>query len=165
MPDRLETPVTSNQNEAAWVRSRFWGLQPGPAPFTDPSAHEIVVRNRAVSTNPVDIAPAPVRALILPWLHYPAVLGSDIAGEVTSIGSGVSRFRPGDRVVGHALGVEKSHNQAAEGAFQRYTILQEHMTSAIPADMPFEDAATLPLTLSTAACGLFEKDLLGLRLS
>lgn len=164
MPDPQKNAVSTPQNEAAWVRSRFGGLRPGPAPYTDPGPHEIVVRNRAVSINPVDIAPAPARSIILPWLRYPAVLGSDVAGEVTAVGSAVTRFHAGDRVLGHALGVEKSQNRAAEGAFQRYTILQEHMASAIPADLAFEDAATLPLTLSTAACGLFEDHLLRLRL-
>ena len=151
-------------NHAAWVRSRFSGLRPGPAPYTEPGPHEITVRNRAVSINPVDVMPPVARPVILPWLRYPAVLGSDVAGEVVGVGAAVTRFSVGDRALGHALGVERSQNRAAEGAFQQYTVLQEHMASALPPDMSFEDAATLPLTLSTAACGLFEEDLLGLRL-
>lgn len=55
-----------------------------------PGPHEIVVRNRAVSIDPVDTVPAPVRSVILPWLQYPAVLGSDVAGDVVQIGSAVS---------------------------------------------------------------------------
>ncbi len=38
------------------------------------------------------------------------------------------------------------------------------MASPLPARLTFEEAATLPLALSTAACGLFEKHLLSLRL-
>jgi hypothetical protein len=37
------------------------------------------------------------------------------------------------------------------------------MASPIPDDMSFEDAAVLPLGLSTAACGLFQKDFLALQ--
>ena len=37
------------------------------------------------------------------------------------------------------------------------------MASPIPDTMPFEDAAVLPLAVSTAACGLFQKDHLALR--
>ncbi len=33
-------------------------------------------------------------------LQYPHVLGSDVAGEVVKIGSGVTRFQTGDRVMG-----------------------------------------------------------------
>ncbi|WP_374945525.1 zinc-binding alcohol dehydrogenase family protein [Agreia sp.] len=152
------------ENQAAWIRSRFGTLHAGEAELTEPGEREIVVRNFAVSINPVDIAPAVARAVIFPWLRYPAVLGSDVAGEVVAVGSRVTRFRAGDRVLGHALGVERSQNRAAEGAFQRFTILQEHMASTLPAHMSFEHGATLPLTLSTAACGLFEKNQLGLRL-
>ena len=151
-------------NQAAWVRSRFRGLQTGPAPYTAPGPHEVTLRNRAVSINPIDVMPAVARTVILPWLRYPAVLGSDVAGDVVAVGAAVTRFQVGDRALGHALGVERSQNRAAEGAFQTYTVLQEHMASVLPSATSFEDAATLPLTLSTAACGLFEPQLLGLRL-
>ena len=153
-----------HDNQAAWVRSRFGGMKTGTAPYTAPGPHEITIRNRAVSINPIDLLPTLARTAVLPWLHYPAVLGSDVAGEVVEVGAAVTRFRVGDRALGHALGVERSQNRAAEGAFQRYTVLQDHMASTLPSHTSFEDAATLPLTLSTAACGLFEEQLLGLRL-
>lgn len=43
-------------------------------------------------------------------------------------------------------------------------ILQEHLCARIPDTMSFEEAAVIPLGLSTAAAGLFEKDQLGLPL-
>jgi threonine dehydrogenase-like Zn-dependent dehydrogenase len=79
------------------------------------------------------------------------------------VGSAVTRFKAGDRVLGHAAFLEKSRNRAAEGAFQRVTVLLEHMASPIPAGMDFTDAAVLPLGLSTAACALFQADHLALR--
>jgi NADPH:quinone reductase-like Zn-dependent oxidoreductase len=93
------------------------------------------------------------------WLNYPAVLGSDVAGEV---GQAVTRFRVGDRVLGHAVGTGKDSNSAAEGAFQQYTVMLERMAAPIPGTMPFEDAAVLPLGVSTAACGLFQTVYTGL---
>lgn len=157
-----ESPMPDNQ--AAWIPSRFGSTSIGPAPYPTPGPHEIAVRNRAVSINPIDAMPAVARTVILPWLRYPAVFGSDVAGEVVEIGTAVTRFTVGDRVLGHAVGVERNRNRAAEGAFQLVTILSDHMASPIPSFTSFEDAATLPLTLSTAACGLFEEDLLRLRL-
>jgi Zn-dependent alcohol dehydrogenase len=91
------------------------------------------------------------------------VLGSDVAGEVAEVGRAVTRFRVGDRVLGHAVGTDKDCDRAAEGAFQQYTVVLERMAAPIPDAMPFEDAAVLPLATSTAACGLFQKDQLGLR--
>jgi NADPH:quinone reductase-like Zn-dependent oxidoreductase len=52
---------------------------------------------------------------------------------------------------------------AAEGAFQAYPVLLDHMTAPIPDYISCEQAVVLPLGVSTAACGLFQKDLLGLR--
>jgi NADPH-dependent curcumin reductase CurA len=90
------------------------------------------------------------------------VLGSDVAGEVITVGSGVMRFKPGDRVLGMATGSDKGH-RPAEGAFQEQVVLQAHMASPIPDSMPFESAAVLPLGLCTAASGLFQKDYSALR--
>jgi NADPH:quinone reductase-like Zn-dependent oxidoreductase len=98
--------------------------------------------------------------IITPWTRYPFVPGSDVAGEVVAVGPGVIRFAVGDRVLGHAVGGDKRRNSAAEGAFQTHVVLLAHMTSPIPPDLSFEAASVLPLGLSTAACGLFQKDYL-----
>ncbi|MCO5997351.1 zinc-binding alcohol dehydrogenase family protein [Actinoallomurus sp. WRP9H-5] len=122
---------------------------------------------RAIAVNPVDGIPGFLYRLALPWLTFPAVIGSDVAGEVVEVvevGAGVTRLQPGDRVLGHAFGVEKSQNRAAEGAFQHYVVLLQHMVSSIPDPLSFEQAAVLPLALSTAATGLFQRDHLGLAL-
>jgi len=151
-------------NTAAWLQSKHGRLEVGPAPHTPPREHEIVVRNHAVAVNPVDWIVELIGGFVYPWLTYPAVLGSDVAGEVTDVGRAVTRFRVGDRVLGHAVSTEKSRNRAAEGAFQAYTVLLDHMAAPIPDDISYERAAVLPLGLSTAACGLFQQDLLGLHL-
>ncbi|OBB81507.1 hypothetical protein A5760_16385 [Mycobacterium colombiense] len=137
-------------------------FQLGPAPYTPPSAHEIVVRQRATAVNFIDAITGPALREILPWLTYPAVVGSDVAGDVVEIGAGVTRFAVGDRVVGHAMGIEESRNRAAEGAFQRYVVLMESMTAAIPDSLSFADAAVFPMSISTAATGLFQHDHLAL---
>ena len=150
-------------NEAVWLTSKRGKLRLGAAPYPVAAADEIVVRNRAVAVNPVDRLLPLMGDFIAPWLTYPFVPGSDVAGEVVAVGEKVSRFRVGDRVVGHAAALEKSRNRAAEGAFQRYTVLLEHMASPIPASLAYTDAVVLPLGLSTAACALFQPDHLALR--
>jgi NADPH:quinone reductase-like Zn-dependent oxidoreductase len=151
------------KNEAVWLTAKRGSLQIGPAPVTAPGANEILVRNYAVAVNPVDRLLPVMGDFIAPWLTYPIVPGSDVAGEVLAVGSAVTRFKAGDRVLGHAAFLEKTCNRAAEGAFQRVTVLLEHMASPIPAGMDFADAAVLPLGLSTAACALFQSDHLALR--
>jgi NADPH:quinone reductase-like Zn-dependent oxidoreductase len=151
-------------NEAAWLPAKHTRLEVGLAPYPAPGTHEIVVRNRAVAINPVDWIIQAVGTMAFPWVKYPAVLGSDVAGEVAAVGAGVTRFRVGDRVVGHAIGLNKTRSGAPEGAFQLYTVLLAHMASPLPDGVSFDEAAVLPLGLSTAACGLFEKDQLALAL-
>lgn len=150
-------------NTAAWINGKHARLEVGPAPYTPPGDDQIVIRNHAVAINPVDWIIQVEGNLTYRWLNYPTVLGSDVAGEVVEVGKAVTRFRIGDRILGHAVGTDKDTNRAAEGAFQHHTVVLERMASPIPDTMPFEDAAVLPLAVSTAACGLFQKDQLGLR--
>lgn len=150
------------ENLALWLPKRGGPFEVGPAPYTRPSANEVVVRTRAVGLNLVDGIPGLAYRLILPWLTFPAVIGGDVAGEIVEVGPGVDRLRVGDRVLGHALGLERSTNRAAMGAFQRFVVLMAHMVSPIPNSLSFEQAVVLPLQLSTAATGLFQQDGLGL---
>ncbi len=150
-------------NTAAWINARNAQLQVGPTPYTAPGDDEIVVRNGAVAVNPLDWIIQVAGSVTYRWLTYPTVLGSDVAGEVVEVGSAVTRFRVGDRVLAHAVGTDKDSNRAAGGGFQQYTVVLERMTCPIPDTMPFADAAVLPLAVSTAACGLFQTDQLGLR--
>ncbi|MCG8399808.1 alcohol dehydrogenase catalytic domain-containing protein, partial [Bacillus atrophaeus] len=78
---------------------------------------EIVVRNRAVSINPMDWIKQVAGDFLFNWIKYPFVLGSDSAGEVVEVGSAVTRFKVGDRVLGHAVGTDPKRNSAAEGSF------------------------------------------------
>lgn len=149
-------------NAAAWMGAKHAQLEVGPAPYTHPRADEIVVKNHAVAINPVDWITQVVGNLIFPWITYPFVLGSDLAGEVVEVGTAVTRFSVGDRVLAHAVGTDRTRNRSAEGVFQEYTVVLARMAAPIPRAMPYENAAVLPLALSTAACGLFQKDQLAL---
>jgi NADPH:quinone reductase-like Zn-dependent oxidoreductase len=153
------TPI----NTAAWLPAKRTQLEVRPAPYTHPRDHEIVVRNHAVAINPVDWIKQVAGNLLMSWIRYPFILGEDLAGEVVEVGAAVTRFKVGDRVLGHAVGSEKSRNTPAEGAFQTYTVLLDHMAAPIPDDLSYEHAAVLPLGLSTAASALFQRDQLALR--
>ncbi|KAI6098329.1 chaperonin 10-like protein [Pisolithus croceorrhizus] len=80
---------------------------------------------------------------------YPAILGSDIAGEVVEVGHEDTGFTKGQRVF--ACG-NRVNDQAG---FQQYTLTTSVFTAGIPANLTYDQAATLPLTLNTAAVGLY----------
>ena len=151
------------ENTAAWLGAKQARLEVKPAPYTSPRENEIVIKNHAVAVNPIDWILQGVGSFIFPWIKYPFILGSDLAGEVVEVGTGVTRFKVGDRVLGHAVGSAKTRNSAAEGAFQTYTVVLAHMAAPLPSTLSCENACVLPLGLSTAACGLFQKDYLALQ--
>lgn len=155
------SPVPSNK--AVWLPAKHAQLVLETAPYTSPRENEIVVKNRAVAINPNDWLTQSMGSIVLPWTKYPFVLGSDVAGVVVEVGSAVSRFKVGDRVLGHAVAADKKRNNPAEGGFQEYTVLLENMAAPIPDTLSFENAVVLPLGLSTAASGLFQKDQLALQ--
>jgi NADPH:quinone reductase-like Zn-dependent oxidoreductase len=157
-----DADAVAGTNEALWLLSPSGPFELRPAPLPTAAPGEVVILVRAVAVNPVDAITGPFRRLVSPWVRYPAVIGSDVAGEVVAVGDGVTRFRAGDRVLGFAAGGERERNTPAEGAFQRFVIVLERVCSPIPDDVSFEQAAVLPLGLATAAAGLYEPDQLAL---
>ncbi|SMB81132.1 zinc-binding alcohol dehydrogenase family protein [Deinococcus hopiensis] len=158
---RSGTPPFSNT--AAWFVQGRLTLEVGPASYTPPRSEEVVIRTHAVAVNPVDWLIPFIGRFAYPWLKSPAVLGFDLAGEVVEVGPGVTRFQVGDRVLALAVGTEKNRNTSAEGAFQQYAVVLERLTCPLPDHLTYEQGAVLPLGLSTAACGLFQKDQLALQ--
>ncbi len=149
-------------NTAAWLPGTQAKLQVSAAPYTHPRDYEIVVKNRAVAINPIDWVIQIAGNMAFPWIRFPFILGSDLAGDIVEVGAAVTRFKVDDRVIAHAVGTDAKRNSAAEGSFQTYTVALENMASPIPSDLSYERASVLPLGLSTAACGLFQKDFLAL---
>ncbi|KAL4983889.1 zinc-binding alcohol dehydrogenase domain-containing protein cipB [Aspergillus falconensis] len=147
-------------NAAAWLtEAKAHPFQVKDAPSYTPKESEILVKNHAVAINPVD---GSLQSKAWWPMNYPTILGQDVAGEVVQVGPNVTRFQPGDRVVGHAVGMATKRLQ--DNAFQAYTILQTNMASQLPSEVSYEDAAVLPLGLSTAASGLFQDEFLNLQL-
>jgi len=150
-------------NTAAWLTAKHQRpLQVKEAPYTPAGPNEVVIKSRAVAINIIDALAQDMGGMIFNWIQYPFILGDDVAGDVVEVGCGVSRFKTGDRVVGHAISIDKRSARACEGAFQEYVVLREILVSPIPNSLSYENASVLPLTLSTAACGLFQQDYLAL---
>ncbi|KAK5551685.1 hypothetical protein LTR46_010280 [Exophiala xenobiotica] len=140
-------------NRAAWQTGpEVKPLEVGPGPAQDkPAADEVVIKVAYVAINPSEWKFQDTAFLPL---QYPHVLGSDIAGEVVKIGEAVTRFKPGDRVIGHCLGL--MYGGAKHGAFQKYSTCREVVVAKIPDNLPFAEAVVLPLALSTSIVALFE---------
>lgn len=132
------------------------------APYTHPGPNEIVIKNAAIAFNPYESIIQAAANLVVGWVKLPFILGTDVAGEVFEVGANVTRFKVGDRVLGHAVALDQSVNKSSEGGFQEYVVLRTNMSSKIPQSISYEQASVIPLGFSTSAVALYHKDYLGL---
>ena len=117
-----------------------------------PNANEVLVRVLAVSVNPADwhsMRGKPLFSRATLGLLRPKhqILGVDIAGQVEAVGSGVTRFKPGDEVYANLL----DHGY---GGFAEYVSVPVGVMSLKPATLSFEEAAAVPMAAVTALQGL-----------
>lgn len=101
---------------------------------------EVRVRVRATSVNSIDwkIRSGATKGRI--DVELPAILGRDLAGEVESVGEGVTGFSKGQRVMA-----------IANGTYAEMTTAKADALAPIPDDLTFEQAAALPLVTTTGA--------------
>jgi NADPH:quinone reductase-like Zn-dependent oxidoreductase len=106
--------------------------------------HEVLVRVRAAGVNPADWAimrGLPYIARPIYGLRKPknGVRGTDVSGIVEAVGSSVTRFQPGDEVFGWC-----------SGSFATFAAASEDALALKPADLTFEQAASVPMAALVA---------------
>jgi NADPH2:quinone reductase len=123
-------------------------LEPGERPNPVPAAGGVVVRIRAAAVNPTDIGTRSGGGRArMPELQPPFVLGWDLAGEVAAVGEAVTGFLPGDRVCGM---IPFGRIGGRVGAYAEMAAVDSEWLAPLPADVSFEEGATLPLNSLTA---------------
>jgi NADPH:quinone reductase len=122
------------------------GLVDLTMPIPAPGPHDLLVRVRAASVNPVDTK---IRRFSRTQDGEPRILGFDAAGTVVAIGSEVSRFAAGDDVL--YAGVTNR-----PGSNTEYQLVDERIVGRKPTTLDFAYAASLPLTTITAWESLFD---------
>ncbi|KAI4171574.1 MAG: hypothetical protein LQ343_004166 [Gyalolechia ehrenbergii] len=137
-------------NTAAIIPSIKARLAVQERPIPSPQGSELLIKNRALATNPVDWK---IQDYGLFVTKYPNILGSDISGTVEAIGPDVKLFKKGDRVTGYAA--SNANGDINHGAFQQYSLLNENVTTKLPDDITFEEGAILPMSIATAGVAIF----------
>lgn len=137
-------------NQAAVLKEEKANLTIEERPIPKPGPLDVVVKNYAVATNPVDWKMQQFGYFVE---KYPAILGSDVSGVVDAVGSDVKHFQKGDRVTGFADGLLSKDPQ--NGAFQQYSVVKQCALAKIPDFMTFEEGSILPMSVATAAVGIF----------
>ncbi|OJK01312.1 hypothetical protein ASPACDRAFT_115951 [Aspergillus aculeatus ATCC 16872] len=132
-------------------------------PIPHPNANHVQIKVTVAGLNPHDAKSRDYGLFIQDAL--PAVLAADVVGVVTQLGPEVTRFEPGDHVVGQAaLGLPhgaSEPNNDTQG-LQEYALLDERYAAKVPAGFTDAQLATLPTNLVTAAVALFDASGLGI---
>lgn len=116
----------------------------------DVKENDVLVQVHAAGVNLLD---AKIKngefKLILPY-KTPLVLGHDVAGVITKVGAGVSRFKVGDEVYARPA----DHRI---GTFAELIAMDEADVALKPKKLTMEEAASIPLVALTAWQALVEK--------
>lgn len=120
-------------------------------PLPAPGPGEAVVRINASGLNPLD---AKIRAGAAPHARHPlpSVLGLDLAGVVTALGTEVTNLKEGDEVYGMTGGVG-----GLQGSLAEYAVVDARLLAHKPRRLSMRQAAAMPLVMITAWEGLVDR--------
>lgn len=113
-------------------------LQPGPG--------QVLVKVHAAGVNPFETYQRTGTYAVKPQLPYTP--GADAAGTVISVGSGVQRFRAGDRV--YVAG-------NVTGSYAEQVVCLEAQAHLLPKNVSFQQGAAMGVPYGTAYRALFQK--------
>ncbi|CAH1451074.1 unnamed protein product [Lactuca virosa] len=131
--------------KAVWYNSYGGGsagLKHVEIPIPSPGVNEILLKIEAASINPIDWKIQ--KGMVRPFLpkKFPVIPAGDVAGEIVEVGSGVKKFKAGDKIVS-TLG-------AAGGGFAEYAVAKENLTVSRPPEVSAADGASLVIAGCTA---------------
>lgn len=111
---------------------------------------ELLVEVYAAGLNPIDnMIPTGTFKPVLKF-QLPAILGSDLAGIVTEVGSGVTRFKAGDAIFASLFDL-------GTGSIAEFAVVPEHAAAPKPANLDFVEAASIPMVGLTSWQALKER--------
>lgn len=87
--------MAPSSQKALLLDAKFGKFNVDNVPLPKPGSGEILIKIKAAALNPVDWKIQKYGFLVE---TFPAILGSDIAGDIEEIGEGVTDFQKNDRV-------------------------------------------------------------------
>lgn len=109
-------------------------------PTPEPGPDEVLVKVAATSVNPIDWKLRSGAAKERNPVELPAILGRDVAGTVVKMGTNVRNPEPGQKVMG-----------VVNGSYAEYVAARAEHLTVIPDGLDMEQAAALPLVVTTGA--------------
>jgi NADPH:quinone reductase-like Zn-dependent oxidoreductase len=137
--------------QAAFIRAHgdASAIEIGEMPEPEASAGEVIVRVRAASINRLDLyTRAGTRGTKQRDDKFPRILGGDSAGEIASVGDGVTNLQVGARVVINPLLTTDPTPQMIgthrQGSYAEYVAVPAGNVVPIADSLSFVQAASLP---------------------
>ena len=125
-----------------------FAIELAEVPEPSPRAFDVLVEVRAVGINPGETF---IRRTRSADAGGRVLLGWEFAGVVIGVSSAVQRFKIGDRVFG-------TGDMTRDGAWAEHLAVDHRILAAIPDQLSFTDAASLPVGSITAWEALFRDD-------
>ena len=112
----------------------------------EPKEGEVLVRVHAAGVNPMDwkIRSGAAKSFMQP--SFPYVPGHAFAGTIEKVGPGVTAFQVEQEVFG----------LSSQGTYTQYTTAPVNVIALKPKSLSFDEAATIPVSATTAWQGLFD---------
>ena len=118
-------------------------------PVPQATEGHVVIRVRASSFNYHDVFT--VRGMPGIKVPLPVVIGLDMAGEIAEVGAAVKGWKAGDRVLVNPVNRAKGlMGEMLDGGMAEYCLVAAEQLVAMPADVTFAEAASLPVAYGTA---------------
>ncbi len=113
-------------------------------PTPKPAAGQVLVRVHAAGVNPYDTYMRSGTYAVKPALPYTP--GSDAAGVIESVGAGITKVKPGDRVY---------TSKSISGCYAEFALAQEEQVHLLPAKISFGQGAGVWIPYGTAYHALY----------
>jgi NADPH:quinone reductase len=120
-------------------------LLPEQRPVPQPGEGEVLVKVAAAGVNRPDVMQR--QGLYPPPKGATDIPGLEISGEIVALGSGVTRWKVGDRVMALVVG----------GGYAQYCPAHESACLPVPPGLSMTEAAAIPETFFTVYHNLFER--------
>lgn len=118
-------------------------------PVPQPAADEVLVQIKATSVNPIDWKVRRGYMKSQSSWEFPVVLGWDLAGVITKVGTNVHDFQVGDEVFARPDG-PYLNGDGTRGTYAEYAVVKANQLVLKPAQLSFAEAAAIPLAGLTA---------------
>ncbi|KAF8988415.1 hypothetical protein BDQ17DRAFT_1547847 [Cyathus striatus] len=158
------------QQKALLLPAKFGDFVVETIDVPKPGPGDVLIKIYTTALNPMDWK---IQKFGIFYERFPAILGTDIAGEIEELGEGVSSLKKGDKVFCQGT----FDNEGA--SFQQYAIATANTLSKvvnhllplsnlgsqpqqIPENYSYDDVSTIPVTLTCSWVGLYNKPPYGL---